>query len=451
MNITFDKTDNVNGIVTISLSEQDYADKVAQTLKDIRRNHTEKGYRPGHVPAALIEKKYGKGVKYDTINKAVSEALFNYIKENDIRVLGNPMPVAQEDFDIDAKDFTFKFNVGIAPEIDPHVDKDLKIPYYTIKVTDEMAAEQDANLRKRLGKQESGDTVEPDALVKGVITELNPDGTPKENGIVVENGIVAPKYFKSEEQKALFEGKHKGDTLTFNPAATCDANPTEMASMLGIEKEDTENHKGDFNFEINDIIVLRPAEHDQEFFDKIFGPDQVHNEEEYQKALRDMITQQLSADSNYRFTIDARDAILKAVGEIELPDAVLKEFLISQNENLNAENIDEEYDRIRQDLVWQLVREEIARRLEIKLSDDDLRNLAGTIARQQLAQYGMTNVPDDGLKYYVDNMLKDEKQREQIAQHALDMKLFNAIRATADTQNKEVSVDEFNALFAPEK
>lgn len=449
MNISFDKTDNVNAIVTVEIAENDYAQKIKDALKEIRRTHTEKGYRPGHVPAGLIEKKYGKSIKYDVINKEISNALFNYIKENDLKVLGNPIPENNEEFDINNSDFTFKFRVGLAPEIDTHVNKDLTIPYYTIEVTDEMIDQQDKNMCKRLGKQESGEEVEPNALVKGVITELNEDGTPKEGGIVVEKGIVAPEFFKSEEQKALFVGKHKGDSVKFNPAATCDANPTEMASMLNIDKEDAENHKGDFNFDIEDIIVLRPAEHDQEFFDKVFGADKVHNEEEYKAAVKEMIAAQLAADSNFRFTIDARDNILKAVGEIELPDEILKDYLKLQDNNLTDENIDEEYKKIRKDLVWQLVREEIAKQLEVKIEEKDLRNLAALIARQQLASYGMTNIPEDGLNYYVDNMLKDDKQRENIANQALDMKLFNGIRASVNVDDKTVSVEEFNKLFAP--
>ncbi len=449
MNISFDKIDNVNAIVTVEINESDYENKIKDTLKEIRRTHTEKGYRPGHVPAALIEKKYGKSVKYDVINKEISNALFNYIKENDLRVLGNPMPEANEEFDLNNKDFTFKFRVGIAPEINTHVNKDMTIPYYTIEVTDEMIDQQDKNMCKRLGKQESGEEVEPNALVKGVITELNEDGTPKEGGIVVEKGIVAPEFFKNDEQKSLFVGKHKGDSVKFNPAATCDANPTELASMLNIDKEDAENHKGDFNFDIEDIIVLRPAEHNQEFFDKVFGPDKVHNEEEYKAAVKDMIAAQLAADSNFRFTIDARNNILEAVGEIELPDEILKDYLKMQDKNLTDENIEEEYKKIRTDLVWQLVREEIAKQLEIKLEESDLRNLAGMIARQQLASYGMTNIPEDGLNYYIDNMLKDDKHREQIANQALDMKLFNGIRASVNVDDKTVSVEEFNKLFAP--
>lgn len=447
MKVDYAKIDDVNGELTVVLEEKDYADKVKKQLKEISKNHAEPGFRPGHVPAGLIQKKYGASVKYDVINKEVGSAIFDYIKENNLHVLGNPVPMQDEAFDINGTDFTLKFKVGVAPEFDTHVNKDLHVPYYTIKVTDEMIDRQDEQFTRRFGKQEQGEVVDATALVKGVITELDENGNVKEGGIVVENGIVSPQYFKNEDQRKLFEGKHVGDIVRFNPAATCDSNATELASMLNIAKEETENHKGDFNMEIKEIIVLKPAEHNQEFFDMVFGADKVHNEEEYRAALRDMIAASLVNDSNYRFTIDAKKAIQEAIGELKLPDEVLKDFLKSQNEALNNENIDEEYVRLRPELEWELEKEAVAAQLDIKVEDSDLLNTARMMARSQFAQYGMTNVPDETLDRYAQDILKDERARNQVYNQTVDMKLFGGIRATVSVDDKEVSVEEFNDLF----
>ena len=207
MNITLNKIDNVNAKITVQLDEKDYQDKVKKTLKQINMSRPEAGFRPGKVPAALIEKKYGKAVKFDVINKEVSDALYNYIKENSLQVLGNPLPEHGEDYDLDKTEFTFNFNVGLAPEINTHVDKNMTIPYYTIEVSEDMISRQDEMFRNRYGAQVPGEEVEPNALVKGVIRELNEDGSVKEDGVVVENGIVSPQYFKSEDQRNLFMGK----------------------------------------------------------------------------------------------------------------------------------------------------------------------------------------------------------------------------------------------------
>lgn len=448
MNVTMNRLDAVTATITVSLEGKDYQDKIKKALKEINQNRPEPGFRPGKVPAGLIAKKYGKAVKYDVVNKEVADALYNYIKENELQVLGNPVPVKNESFNLDDTDFTFEFTVGMAPAIDTHVNKEMHIPYYNIEVTEEMAKRQDEMFRRRYGSQVPGDEVEPNALVKGVITELAEDGTPKAEGIVVENGIVSPQYFKSEEQRNLFVGKKVGDVVRFNPAATCEGNETEMSSMLNIPKEETANHHGDFNLEIKEIIVLKPAEDSQEYFDNVFGKDKVHNAEEYNEGIRNLISEQLSADSNFRFTIDGKDVITKAVGDVELPEAVLKDYLKTQDEKLTDENIDEEFAKMRADLVWQLEREAIAKQLEVKVTKEDMLDLAKAVAQNQFAQYGMTAIPDDVLTKYANDMLANDKTREQIANQTVDSRLWAAIKEAVTVDEKTVSVEEFNKLFA---
>lgn len=452
MDVKFDRLNDVNGRITITLEEADYSDKVKKQLKDIARNHAEPGFRPGKTPAGLIQKKYGTAVKYDVVNKAVSDALYDYVKEHKLPVLGNPVPEKNENFDINDAQFTFVFNVGLAPDFETHVDKDLKVPYYTIEVTDEMIDNQSEGLRRRMGEQVKGDTVEPDALVKGVMTELDADGKPLEGGLVQERGILAPKYFKSEEQRKLFEGKKVGENIVFNPYATCEGNPTELSSMLNIDKNEVDSHKGDFSMDITEIIVLRPADLNQEFFDQVFGKDKVHNEEEYRASLKEMIANQLRADSNYRFTIDAKEAILKAVGSIDLPDSILKDYLKMQNESLTDETVEKEYEEARPQLVWQIIRDRVAEQLQIKLEEDDIRNVARMVARNQFAQYGMTSAPEESVEHLAQEILKDQKSRERLVDQAFEMKLYEGIHGAVSLDEKTVSVEEFNALFAaPEK
>lgn len=450
MKVDYAKIDGVNGEIVITLEEKDYADKVKKQLKEIAKTRTEPGFRPGKVPAALIEKKYGTAVKYDTINNEVGEALYNYIRENNIRVLGNPVPVQDEAFDIDAKDFTFKFKVGVAPEFDTHVNKETTIPYYKIQVTEDMVDRQDEQFGRRFGKQEPGEEVDATALVKGVITELDENGQPKAEGIVMEQGIVSPQHFVSEADKEAFMGKKVGDIVKFNPAATCNSNVTELSSMLGISKEEAENVKGDFNMEVKEIIVLKPAEHNQEYFDMLFGADKVHNEEEYRAALKEMIAASLENDSNFRFSIDAKNVLSAAIGALELPNEVLKDYLKSQNEALNDENIDEEYTKMLPELSWELEKEAIAAQLGVKVEEEDLKVMARMLAQQQFAQYGMTNVPEEALERFAGDILKDEKARHQIVNQAYDSKLFQAVREAVNAEEKEVSVEEFNNLFKAE-
>ena len=425
------------------------SDKVSKQLKEIGKKHSEPGFRPGHVPAGLIAKKYGTAVKYDVVNKVVADAVYDYIRENKIHVLGQPIPESGNDFKIENTEFSFKFKVGVAPEFDNHVNKDLHVPYYKIEVSEETLNSQIEALRQRFARQEPSDVTEPNAVIKGCITELNEDGTVKENGVVMENGIISPAYFKSDDQKKLFEEKKVGDVVVFNPAATCDSNATEMSSMLNIDKADIDAHKGDFNFEIKEIIVAKPAELDQEFFDNALGKDKVHNEEEFRAEVKDLIALNYENDSNYRFTIDAKEAVTKAVGQLELPVEIIKDFLLRQNESLNPENIDEEFDKMREQLEWDLIRDSIAEQFKVQLTQEDMLDEARGVVARQLMQYGPAALTDEIIDRYAQEVLKDEKNREMIGQNALSRKVFEAIKENVTLDNKDVTLEEFQKLFAP--
>lgn len=449
MNVNFEKLDNVNGEITVTLEEKDYADKVKKQLKEIGKNHAEPGFRPGHVPAGLIAKKYGSAVKYDVVNKEVADIVFNYIKENKLQVLGQPVPESDNEFKLENADFTFKFKVGLAPEINNPVNKDVHVPYYNIIVSDEMIDEQVNGLRQRFGRQVPGEETEPNAVIKGTITELNPDGSVKEDGIVVENGIIAPEHFKSEDQKKLFEAKHPCDSVVFNPAATCDANPVEMSSMLNIDRNEVDAHKGDFRFDIKEIIVLKPAELDQEFFDNAVGKDKAHNEEEFRAAIKDLLALNLANDSSYRFTIDAKDVVSKKVGELELPVEILKDFLIRQGEGITKENVDQEFDNMRGQLEWDLVRDNIASSFGVNVDENDILNEARGVVARQLMQYGPNALSEQLVDKYAQDVIKDQKNRDMLAQNALNRKVFDAIKENVTLDPKDVTVEEFQKLFVP--
>lgn len=448
MNVEFKKLDNVNGELTVTLEEKDYADKVKKQLKEMGNRHPEKGFRAGHVPMALLEKKYGTAAKYDVVNRLISDAVFDYIRDNKLRVLGQPVADKANELKEGETDYTFKFKLGLAPEIDVKIGKDMKIPYYTIAVTDEMVNQEIASLRKRLGVQGPGEETEPDAVIKGVISELNPDGSVKEDGIVVENGILAPIHFTSDEQKKLFEGKHPGDIVTFNPSLSCNNNLTEMSSMLNIEKEEVEKHQGNFNFEIKEIIVLKPAELDQEFFDNAVGKDKAHNEDELKEAVKEMIKDQLKAESDFRFSVDARTFIQNKVGDVQLPEDVLKHFLMGQNPQLTPENIDEEYTKIRPQLVWDLTKDVIVDQFKIEVSEDDIKDQARVAVYQQLSQYGPQSLQSGIIEHYANEVMKDPKNRDTFERNAINKKIYDTIKENVTLDNKELSLEDFKKLYA---
>ena len=448
MNVTLDRVDNVNGIITLSIEEKDYQEKVKKELKAISVKHPIAGFRPGHVPAGLLQKKYGKEVLVEVVNREIYDNLVNYIQENKLNILGEPIIANADEVDFDTmKDFSFKFEIGFAPEVNLTLDKNVTIPYYTIEVDQKMIDQQDEMFRKRFGKQVKGEQVDATALVMGAMVELDENGAVKEGGISVESTIVAPQYFKSEDEKAKFADKKLGDEDVINAWNTCNGNLAEMSSMLNVDKEQADV-KSDFKLTINEILVNQPAELDQELFDGVFGKDNVKSADEYYAKLKEMIAAQLVNDSNFRFTMDAENVLKAQVGAMELPTEFLKKWLVRQDNKYTAENIDEEFTKMVPQLEWQLVKEQAAKQLEVKVNDDDLLVDAKRIAYQQFAQYGMANVPEDMLEKYAKDILENKEYRQQIVQQSVDNKLYEAIKNAVTLDAKTVTVEEFNALFA---
>ncbi len=448
MNVTLEKIDNVNGIITLSIEEKDYQDKVKKELKAISVKHPMPGFRPGNTPMSLLQKKYGKEVLVEVVNREIYDNLLNYIQENKLNLLGEPMIANAEEVNFDTmKDFSFKFEVGFAPAINLTIDKNVTVPYYTIEVDQKMVDQQSEMFCKRFGKQVKGEQVDATALVKGAMVELDENGAVKEGGISVENTIVAPQYFKSEDEKAKFAEKKLGEEVVFNPWNTCEGNLGELSSMLNIDRE-AADVKSDFKLTINEILVNQASELNQELYDAVFGKDTVTNEEEYFAKLKEMIAAQLVNDSNFRFTIDAEEVLKAQVGALELPTEFLKKWLVRQDNKYTAENIDEEFPKMVPQLEWQLIKEEAAKQLEVKVNEDDLLADAKRIAFQQFAQYGMANVPEDMVEKYAKEILENKEYRQQIIQQSVDNKLFAEIKNAVSLDEKTVNVEGFNALFA---
>ena len=453
MNVSHQNTDNLNAVISIEITKADYQDKVDKSLRAYGQKANIPGFRKGKVPFSILTKMFGKSVRVEEINRLVSEALYNYIRDNKLNILGEPMTAEDMTVDLDAQDdFTFRFDVALAPELNVKVDKSIKVPYYTITVDDDMVKRQDESFRARFGKQVSVDesTDEKD-LVKGSMVELSSDGTPLEGGIAVESTIVSPNYFKSDDEKAKFAGVKKGDKVVFNPSKCCNASVAELASMLNIDKEKAANVTSDFEMTVTDITHLQPAELDQEFFDSVFGKDTVKTEEEYRAKIREMIAHQLVPESDYRFSLDSRAAIEKAVGDFELPDAFLKRWLLATDKNRNAETIDDDFDKMVPELKWQLIKEQIVKQFDIHVDDADLLNLAKRVAASQFAQYGMTGVPDDVLERYAKEMLSSKESRSRLIDQATEQKIQTAIKESVTLTPKEVTMEKFQKMFEPAK
>ena len=448
MNVTLDKTSDIEGKFIVNVEEADYEQKVKDELKKIGREAHIPGFRQGHVPAGQIKARFGKQAKSQVLNDTVYEAVINYIRDNKLNVLGEPMPVEVKEVNLDDKDYTFEYEIGLAPVLDIKLDKDVKLPYYTIAVSDEMLAEQDKNLCQRLGSQVPGDEVDERAIVKGVLMQLNEDGTVNENpgAIQVVNGIVAPFYFKDKDEAAKFTGKKVDDKVVFNPWKSCEGNAAELSSMLNIDKNIAADVKSDFQFTISEIIVLKPAEHNQEFYDNVFGKDKVTDEEGYKKALTEMIARDLAGNSEQLFQADTEKYLMDKYGDMQFPVNFLKKWLVARNEELTAENIDKEFEAMLPSLKWQLIREKVSAELKVEIKEEDLLGYAKAIAYQQFAQYGITNMDDETIEQSAKRLLNDRDTRSRMVERLSDIKLMTAVKEAVTLDNKTVSLEEFRDL-----
>ena len=450
MNVSLENKDKVNALLTVRLEKADYQEKVDKALKDLRRKVQMPGFRKGMVPASLVKKMYGKSVLLEEVNKMLSEAIYNYIHENNVNVLGEPMPneESQKEIDFDTQeDFDFVFDVALAPEFAAEVSKDDKIDYYDIDVTDEMVDMQVKMYTQRNGHYDKVDTYADNDMLKGLLAELNEDGSTKEGGIQVEGAVMMPSYMKNDEQKAIFANAKVNDVLVFNPHTAWDGNAAELASLLKIDKETAAEVKANFSFQVEEITRFVPGELNQEIFDQVFGKDVVTTEEDFRARVKAAIATQFGADSDYKFMLDVRKHLMDKVGKLEFPDALLKRFMRQSNPDKDEKFVEDNYDKSIEELTWHLIKEKLVKANEIKVDQADITTMAKEATRAQFAQYGMLNVPDELLENYAKEMLKKKESIDGLVNRAIETKLAAALKEQVTLEHKPISAADFNKMF----
>jgi len=399
---------------------------------------------------SLVKKMYGKSVVAEEVNKLLSEKVYDYIKSNNINMLGEPMPNEEKqqviDFDT-MDDFEFVFDIALAPEFKAEVSSSDKVDYYTIEVTDAMVDNQVKAYTQRNGKYEQVAAYEDNDMLKGLIAELDENGNTKEGGIQVEGAVLMPSYMKNDEQKAIFANAKVNDVLVFNPNTAYDGHAAEIASLLKIEKEAAAEVKSDFSFQVEEITRFVSGELNQEIFDQVFGEGVVKTEEEFRAKIKESIAEQLVADSDYKFLIDARKMLMEKVGKLEFPDALLKRVMLLNNREKGEEFVAENYDKSIEELTWHLIKEQLVKDNEIKVEQEDVIKMAKEATKGQFAQYGMMTVPEDILENYAQEMLKKKENVDGLVGRVVEAKLATALKAKVTLNNKTVPMEEFNKMF----
>ena len=446
MNITFEAPDKINGLMTITLESADYQPEVDKTLKDYRKRANIPGFRPGQAPMGMIKRQFGTSVKVDAVNKMLGEKLYEYVRENKIQMLGEPLPSEQQealDFESD-QPLTFKFDIAVAPKFEAKLSAKDKIDYYNITVDDKMIDQQVEMYQSRAGQYEKAEQFDPEQrdMLKGDLREV--DGS-----IEVSDAVLMPQYMKVEDQKKLFDGCKLGDIITWNPRKAYPESDVEVSSLLKIQKEEVKDHEGDFTFQITEISRFVKAEVNQALFDQTFGEGTVKSEKEFRQKIADIISQQFKADADYKFLLDVRAHMEKKVGKLEFPEAILKRVM--KNNNKDRKDVDEfvekNFELSIKELGWHLIKEQLVAAQGIQIDDNDLKQVAKEAARAQFAQYGMSNVPEEYLDNYAQEMLKKRENADGLVDRAVDVKLTAALKNVVKLNEKDITLEDFQKML----
>ena len=452
MKVSFDCPDKINGLLTVTIEEDDFKNDVEKELKTSRKRANVPGFRPGMVPMGLIRRQYGNAVKMDVVNNKLSEEVNKYIQDNKINMLGMPLGSEKQtpvDLEKDAP-YTFMFDIAVAPEFDIELSDKDAIDYYDITVDDKLVDQQVDGFASRFGAYQKAEEYKEGDVLKGDLRELDAEGNTKEGGVEVEGATVMPQYLKDDDQKKLFEGAKAGDIITFNPYKAY-AGGAEVATLLKVEREKKDDYQGDFSYQITEVQHFEKHAVDQELFDQVFGKDEVKDEKSFREKIAEGVKQQLATDEDFRFLQDLRKYAEEKVGQLTYPDALLKRVLKENNKDKDDEFINKNYEASLKDLTWSLIKNQLAEKAEVKVNDDDVKNVAREIARAQFAQYGMQNVGEEYVNNYAEELLKQRDTVNQFAERAVDEKLVAAIKPVVKLNHKEISLEDFNKMVTAEQ
>lgn len=448
MNISLENPEKVSGVLTLVVEEADFAGDVEKQLKDYRKKANVPGFRPGQAPLGLIKRQVGAQVKVDVINRLVGEKLYEYIKENKINMLGEPMPhLGEEPVDLDAAaPYTLKFDIAIAPEFKAELSDKDTIVYYDITTDDSIVDKQIEAFASRSGSYQKVDEYQDNDMIKGDIRELNEDGSTKEGGITVSQASMLPTYIKVDEQKALFQGCKVGDIIVFNPKKAYPESNIEISSLLKVSKEEAENITADFSFQVTEISRYQKHAIDQDLFDQVYGEGNVKDEADFRAKVTEGIKEQMVQNADFRFLQDVRTYVEGKIGEVKYADDLMKRIMLANNKDKGMEYVEKNYEASIKELTWSLAKNQIVEAQKIKVDDADVKAVAIDVTRMQFAQYGMTSVPEEYLEQYAEGMLKNREQVDNLVNAAVDRKLMAALKDVVKLDKKTISFEEFGKL-----
>jgi trigger factor len=455
MNISRENIDDLNAVLKITLEPADYQPKVEQTLADYRKKVKLDGFRPGKVPAGLVRKIYGKAIQVDEIQNMLAETLNNYLKENQIKILGEPManantpPVDWENQEV----FDFHFDIGISPAVELNIGQKDKIHDYKIIITEEEIDKQIEDYTRRHGTFDATDSVSEEDVVKGDLCQvseeehIHQEGEEHDHhGVHAHGTLVYVKTIADKGIRKQFLGSKVNDVLVFNPNVAF-PDETDRSALLKVAKEELATINSDFEFTISDISRFTPAAIDQALFDKIYGEGEVDSLESFRNKVKEDIERRYSREARFKFHMDAKTRLMDKT-ELPLPEEFLKRWMLatSQDDKLTPEQLDKEFPAFAEDLKWRMIKNHIISENHIEATDEEIRDQAVWTAQSRYFQYGIYDAPAEQLFRFADALLKNDEEKQRIADVILESKVIDHVKTLVKLEEKEIHLEEFNKL-----
>jgi len=447
MEVVKNQIDELNATLTVTVKNSDIAENVEKTLKEYRRKANVPGFRPGNVPMGLIKKMYGNAVIADELNKTVSGSLSDFLVSEKLNILGDPLPGEdQEQIDWGKQEqYNFIFDIALSPEFELKLSKKDKITRYGIKVDDDMIEKYVNGYRQRFGKFEEVEKSKKTSMLSVSLHELDDSGELVEEGVGSEEASLSIKVINDKKIEKSLVGLSKNDVLDIDIKKAL-PNDTEISSLLKIKKEEVEKINSMFRMTVKEVKEFKDAEMDQEFFNSCFGENAVKDEKEFRNRVIEDIKASFSRETKYKLLLDTKEKLTKKA-DFKLPEDFLKRWLKATNKELTDEQIEKEFEWFIQDLKWTLIKNKIAKENELKVTEEDLKKAAKQQILAQFSQYGMSYIPDEYLEKYAKEMLEKEGEANKLHEQEIEEKVIDFVAETIKVEDKEVSMDDFNALF----
>jgi trigger factor len=440
MKITQTNTDDLNATIALTIEKTDYEPRVKKSLNEYRRKADIKGFRQGMAPMSLIEKMHGKAALLDEVQKIMSESLNKHIEDNNLHLLGEPLPNEDDYKHVNWNnpgDMDFKFDIAIAPEINIKFTEKDKVPFYEITVTDEDLQKYTETILRQYGTLVDVDAAEEDDFLKATLVQ---------DEYSIEDAYISLKTIEDKKLRKPFIGKKAGDELEVDVKNTF-TNETDLAAMLKVKKEALEDFDPVFKFKITEVKRFQPAEMNQDLFDRIFGKDEVKSVDDFNKKAKERIRSEYAQESDYRFAIDVRKKAMEKA-KIQLPEEFLKRWLLYANEGkLTKEQVDDGFDDFADDLRWQMIRSHITKEQGLKVDKNDMLDHAKKMARYQFAMYGLNNVPESHIEQYAASILANEQEVNRIYEKVGEDKVIAYLKRVVKLDVKNSTMEKMEKLY----